>query len=213
MWDSRDWSPWGICQGPAKLLGGEGSTVLSRNLSLAWWVDVCPIHRTLIQENNSWRGTGIQCVSKGCMKEVSHQRSFLTGGFEEREDSACGDEFGFPGQREEHERDTGKRKGRVEQGHWVVQLEWGCHKATFSEGALLQKGLIHDEGLLTGPQVSWVRDLLPIPQRPHTPKKGTVQWKRSTALGLISTSATQYQYDLRHSLSCLNLRPPSVKRE
>lgn len=111
-------------------------------------------------------------------------------------------------------KDTEKRKYGVVQELLSSPFGKGrSHRTTFSEGALLGKGLMHGEGQSKGPQASWVRDPYQYPLKGHTLlKTGTVYWKRPTALGWISNSAAKCLCDFRHSLNSLILRTPSVKR-
>lgn len=102
-------------------------------------------------------------------------------------------------------KDTEKRKYRVVQEPLSSPVGKGrSHRTTFSEGALLGKGLMHGEGQSKGLQASWVRDPYQYPPKGHTLLK--------TALGWISNSAAKCLCDFRHSLNSLILRTPSVKR-
>lgn len=69
-------------------------------------------------------------------------------------------------------KDTEKQKYRVISGPAGMGPS---HRITFSEGALLGKGLIHHEDQLRGPQLTWVIDPLPTVPRGHVlVKKGRV---------------------------------------
>lgn len=135
---------------------GEGSTVLSGQLSLA-----CgrTSHR-LRKSHPGWHVEGAQGHSvwgKLAGKKYPPEKLPDQVALRKGEISACGDGADFLGWREEHE----ERHREEEVQSNVGTTEWWMgprQRTTFSEGALLRKDSRHGDVQFKSPQVSWVGD-------------------------------------------------------